>query len=169
MLDLVSKVGGETVTAVHKILQKKKKKMHPIFMIIPEFVRFPQSFSMGVWWSAALQASQLHCNTVTRKLESYNVILYSPVQNSCLLLCTTQNGHLVVWQVLEPAQGEDSDHKYKPLQRLWKGKLHLGSVEGLTWHHQTGCGGGSIATVGADCIVHLFNIVTWIDLSRQNV
>lgn len=45
----------------------------------------------------------------------------------------------------------------KSLQRLWKGKVHLGSVEGLAWQDKVAEGG--VATVGADCIVNLLKIV----------
>lgn len=45
------------------------------------------------------------------------------------------------------------------LRRSWSGKLHLGSVEGLAWQDEAAVdGGGSIATVGADCVVNLFKI-----------
>ena len=43
-----------------------------------------------------------------------------------------------------------------PLERLWKGKVHLGSIEGLGWQDREG--GGSVVTVGADCIVNLLEI-----------
>ena len=58
-----------------------------------------------------------------------------------MLVCTTQNGHVVVWDALT---GE----------RLARGKLHLGSIEGLAWQEEGSC----LATVGADCVVNLFKL-----------
>lgn len=43
------------------------------------------------------------------------------------------------------------------LDRVWRGQLHLGSIEGLAWQDQVD--GGSLATVGADCVVNLFRLV----------
>lgn len=63
------------------------------------------------------------------------------MQDSCLLLCTTQNGHVVVWDTVT---GEEV------LQR----KVHLGSIEGVVWSE------GGVATVGADCIVNMFTVET---------
>ena len=65
-------------------------------------------------------------------------------QDSSLLVCTTQNGHVVVWNALT---GEG----------LTRGKLHCGSIEGLAWQedHENG---SCVATVGADCVVNLFRI-----------
>lgn len=77
-----------------------------------------------------------------------------------MLLCSTQNGHLVLWDVQVPAEGSvngDSEHTLKHLlERRWKGKLHLGSVEGLAWQNKVD--GGSVVTVGGDCIVNLFRL-----------
>ena len=65
---------------------------------------------------------------------------------------------MVVWEVTGGGgRGDESESGSYLLQRRWKGKLHLGSVEGLAW--QEAVGGGSIATVGADCIVNLFKLV----------
>ena len=89
-------------------------------------------------------------------------VLTSAAQGSVLLLCTTQNGHLVVWRVATSAAAAvpaNSPTTTLPrLERLWKGKLHLGSVEGLTWQDKVG--GGGVVTVGADCVVNLLRIVS---------
>ncbi len=111
-----------------------------------------------------------------------------------MLLCTTQNGHVVVWQVNTSAAASVQEHLAGPgtealvearteaegsvgtgaevgggarteerggagalqhwLLRCWKGKLHLGSIEGLAWQDKQD--GGSLVTVGGDCIVNLF-------------
>ena len=78
------------------------------------------------------------------------------MQDSLLLLSTTQNGHLVIWSVQFAAESDGKESKCL-LQRRWKGKLHLGSVEGLAWQDMVD--EGSIATVGGDCVVNLFKIV----------
>ena len=58
-----------------------------------------------------------------------------------LLTCTTQNGYVIVWDVYSSG-------------RVACGRIHCGSIEGLTWNKST----GSLATVGADCVVHLFEL-----------
>ena len=50
------------------------------------------------------------------------------------------------------------------LRRVWKGKVHLGSVEGLAW--QDVADGGDVATVGADCIVNLFKLGQWAETAK---
>ena len=81
-----------------------------------------------------------------------------------MLACTTQNGHVVLWKV-NTSGGEGttspSDKQAEKrlghdwLERQWKGKLHLGSIEGLAWQNHAP-GGPSLVTVGGDCIVNLF-------------
>jgi WD40 repeat protein len=61
--------------------------------------------------------------------------------NRLLLTCTTQNGYVVVWDVWSGG-------------RVACGRIHCGSVEGLAWNRST----GTLATVGADCVVHLFEL-----------
>lgn len=61
--------------------------------------------------------------------------------NNFLLTCTTQNGYVVVWDVMSS-------------ERVACGRIHCGSVEGLALNPTT----GSLATVGADCVVHLFEL-----------
>ena len=58
-----------------------------------------------------------------------------------LLTCTTQHGYVIVW---DTHSGD----------RMACGRIHCGSVEGLTWNNST----GALATVGSDCIVHLFEL-----------
>ena len=65
----------------------------------------------------------------------------TPPPRRLLLTCTTQHGYVVVWDV-------------------WSGKramcrcMHCGSIEGLAANSSS----GTIATVGADCVVHLFKL-----------
>jgi len=56
-------------------------------------------------------------------------------------MVTTQNGHVVVWNTLSG-------------RRVTQGKIHCGSIEGLAWDATNSC----IATVGADCVVHMFRL-----------
>lgn len=73
---------------------------------------------------------------------------FHPAKHSPLLLCTTQHGHVVVWDSLTA-------------QRVTRGKMHLGSIEGLAWCEAGGAGeagGGKVATVGADCVVNVFTV-----------
>lgn len=126
------------------------------------------------------------CGTSSNPLQTFDpnilhlpgvtpTFFFFPLQDGYLLLCTTQNGHLVVWKVLQDPS-EDSSHQQAPetsscslqqqqpgrtppdnnpsLWRVWNSKLHLGSVEGLAWQHMMN--GGSVATVGGDCTVNLF-------------
>ena len=62
-------------------------------------------------------------------------------QGSSVLVCTTQNGHVVVWDI---ASG----------QRVTSGKVHCGSIEGLAWDPTHNC----FATVGADCTVLMMRL-----------
>lgn len=66
-----------------------------------------------------------------------------PSSQPLLVTCTTQHGYVVVWNV-------ETGH------RITSGRIHLGSVEGLTWNENS----GSLATVGADCVTHLFRLNT---------
>ena len=56
-----------------------------------------------------------------------------------LLTCTTQHGYVVVWNIELGV-------------RVACERIHCGSIEGLAWNMTT----GTLATVGADCVVHLF-------------
>ena len=68
-------------------------------------------------------------------------LAFQQTQDSSLLVCTTQNGHIVVWDSLTG-------------QRLARGKIHLGSIEGLAWQNKGSC----LATIGADCVVNMFKL-----------
>ena len=43
------------------------------------------------------------------------------------------------------------------MKRVCTWHLHLGSIEGLAWQNELDK--GSVATVGADCVVNLFRLV----------
>lgn len=86
----------------------------------------------------------------TKDLYGWHTLTYltlhhvTPATESCgtlKLTCTTQNGYVVVWDVGKGA-------------RMACGQIHLGSVEGLAWNKTT----GTLATVGSDCVVHLFQL-----------
>ena len=80
----------------------------------------------------------------TKDIYGWHTLTYLAFQrtgDSSLLVCTTQNGHVVVW---EGVTGK----------RLARGKIHLGSIEGLAWQKEGRC----LATVGADCVVNMFKI-----------
>lgn len=62
-----------------------------------------------------------------------------PVRNHCL--CSTQNGFIVLWDVLKG-------------DRLACWKMHSGSVEGLVWDKEF----RQFATVSSDCVVNLFTV-----------
>lgn len=78
------------------------------------------------------------------------------------MVCTTQNGHVLVWKVggVSSSSGNTKEVCGKGqgmLERVCTGQLHLGSIEGLAWQNQLDS--GSLATVGADCVVNLFRLV----------
>lgn len=80
----------------------------------------------------------------TKDIYGWHTLTYLAFQrtgDSPLLVCSTQNGHIVVWDGLTG-------------QRLARGKIHLGSIEGLALQS----GGNCLATVGADCVVNMFKI-----------
>ena len=82
----------------------------------------------------------------TYDLHGWHTLTYLTLHPSTsphlLLTCTTQNGYVVVWNV-------------RSGYRVTCGRIHCGSVEGLAWNKST----GSLATVGADCITHLFKVI----------
>jgi len=90
------------------------------------------------------------------------------LQDELMLACTTQNGYVVLWKVnASPSEGTTTSPNDKQpekgrghnwLERRWKGKLHLGSIEGLAWKDHAP-DGPSLATVGGDCIVNMFKYV----------
>ena len=67
---------------------------------------------------------------------------FSPIQDSSLLACVTQNGHIVFYDVTEQKQ-------------LCVIRLHLGSVEGLNWFRIGGA--GKLATLSSDCTVQYYS------------
>ena len=71
---------------------------------------------------------------------------HTHTQDSPLLVVTTQNGRVVVWNT-------QSGH------RVTQGRLHCGSIEGLAWDETSSC----LATVGADCVVHMFKLNVQLD------
>lgn len=102
-----------------------------------------------------MQTVQLTCGETfelirilnTKDIYGWHTLTYlafprSQEESFPLLVCTTQNGHVVVW---DSATGK----------RLARGKVHLGSIEGLAWQNN---GGHCLATVGADCVVNMFKL-----------
>ena len=58
-----------------------------------------------------------------------------------LLTCTSQHGYVVVWDV-------------ESAKRIVCRRMHCGSIEGLAANMDN----GTLVTVGADCVVHLFRL-----------
>ncbi|XP_068752992.1 uncharacterized protein [Montipora capricornis] len=78
----------------------------------------------------------------TKDIPGWYTLTYlslNPVRQWCL--CSTQNGHLVLWDCVS---GE----------RLGCRKMHAGSIEGLVWNKDyTLC-----ATVSSDCVLSVFSV-----------
>ena len=62
-----------------------------------------------------------------------------PIMHFCL--CSTQNGFIVLWDILTGS-------------KLAWWKMHCGSVEGLVWDKDF----HKFATVGSDCVVNVFTV-----------
>jgi len=62
-----------------------------------------------------------------------------------LIICTTQNGYLVIWR--------DEDIHENSIPILCK-KIHFGSLEGLTYDEQT----QRVVAIGSDCTVTLLRL-----------
>ena len=80
----------------------------------------------------------------TKDVHGWHTLTYlafNPSEHNCELACVTQNGHLLVWDVMTTKE-------------IVRGKLHCGSVEGLKWNGKRNL----LATCAADCNVHLLSI-----------
>ena len=95
----------------------------------------------------------LHCGHSYATLSTINTcdiygwytltyMCFSPLSESHLLACVTQNGHIVFYDVTLERQ-------------LCTCRLHLGSVEGLNWFRLGDR--GRLATVSSDCTVLLYS------------
>ena len=76
----------------------------------------------------------------SKDIHGWHTLTYlclNPDTGQCL--CSTQNGHLVLWNV---PSGE----------RVACWKVHCGSIEGLVWKRDLIC------TVSSDCIVNMFRV-----------
>ena len=62
-----------------------------------------------------------------------------PIRQQCL--CSTQNGFIVLWDVLTGKK------------LAWR-KMHSGSIEGLVWDKEF----QHFATVSSDCVVNVFAV-----------
>ena len=62
-----------------------------------------------------------------------------------LIICTTQNGYLVIWR--------DNENSDNVLPILCK-KIHFGSLEGLSYDKET----HRLVTIGSDCMVTLLRL-----------
>ena len=95
----------------------------------------------------------LHCGDTYATLatiNTYNIygwytltyMRFSPLPDSHLLACVTQNGQIVFYDVIAERQ-------------LCAIRLHVGSVEGLGWFRLGGV--GRLATLSSDCTVQYYS------------
>ena len=66
---------------------------------------------------------------------------FSPLPQSHLIACVTQNGHIVFYDVI-------AGNQLRPI------RIHLGSVEGLDWFSRAG--EGRLVTLSSDCTVQYY-------------
>ena len=95
------------------------------------------------------QFNDYHCLYVLhtpKSLFGWFTLTYLKVdEDKKLIICTTQNGYLVIWR--------DNENINNVLPTLCK-KIHFGSLEGLTYDKET----HHLVTIGSDCTITLLRL-----------
>ena len=78
----------------------------------------------------------------TDKIHGWYTLTYLSINTSKdWLLCSTQNGYLILWDLATK-------------HCMFCNKLHCGSIEGLEWNDSF----QNFASIGSDCIANIFSI-----------
>eukprot|EP01104_Vermistella_antarctica_P020294 TRINITY_DN8633_c0_g1_i2.p1 TRINITY_DN8633_c0_g1~~TRINITY_DN8633_c0_g1_i2.p1 ORF type:complete len:911 (-),score=128.56 TRINITY_DN8633_c0_g1_i2:23-2755(-) len=88
--------------------------------------------------------SQLLDTFVTENVGGWHTITYVSLESGgSRVVCGTENGWILIWSLTTS-------------KCLFAGKMHLGSVEGLHWHHRT----QQISSCGSDCVVNVYSLLS---------
>jgi len=97
----------------------------------------------------------------TTDIEDWHTITYLSLEdNGEHLICATQNGYVVVWSISSEgalshnATTTTTTTSTTTPQKTFKGKMHVGSIEGLVWHPKTKV----IASCSSDCSINVYKL-----------
>jgi len=79
----------------------------------------------------------------TKEIDDWHTATYLALEkggNGTRIVCVTQNGWLMMWDI-------------ETKKKLVGKRLHMGSIEGLKWHHPAGL----LVTCASDCAINVFD------------